>query len=114
MVEKTGRNVNFNDTATVTTVPVNSVTATVAAAANPKRRFLRIDLDPEMVDRDVFVRLYPAADDDLPRGMVLTRRSFANDSLFNPFWESMPDNPYTGEVSVLSLTGLIDVHVTEY
>lgn len=109
-----GRNQNTNDAATVTTYEINSVTATVISVVNPLRIAFGACLDPGITNVDVFIRLYPAAADNLKRGEVLTRDTFGNSSLFRPSWTTIPDNIYTGEISAISQSGLVTIHVTEY
>lgn len=114
MAKMVGRNVNSNDTATVTSYALNSVTATTIAAANNKRIHISACLDYGITDEDVAIRLYPAATDATVRGEILTRRTASNDSLFRPSWTMNVDNVYTGEISAITASGLITIHVTEY
>jgi hypothetical protein len=109
-----GRNTNTHDVATVTSVTVNSVTATTLAVANEKRIFFHVSLEPGVTNEDAFIRLYPAGTDDLSKGMVLSRDTFGNSNLFKPAWEMTPDNVYTGEISAISLNGTFNLLVTEY
>ena len=109
-----GRNQNTNDVATVTTYEINSVTATVISVVSPLRIAFGACLDSDTTSVDVFIRLYTAAADNLKRGEVLTRDTFGNSSLFRPSWTMMPDNIYTGEISAISQSGLVTIHVTEY
>ena len=109
-----GRNVNSNDVATVTTYEINSVTATVISVSNPLRIAFSACLDSDITSVDAFIRLYPAATDNIKRGEVLTRDTFGNSSLFRPSWTMTPDNIYTGEISAISLSGIVFIHVTEY
>ena len=114
MAVKRGRNSNTNDAATISTQPIDSVTAVMVAAANPDRIFLEISLSVGITDIDAYVRLYPAGTDDIKKGSVLTRRTASNDALFSPVWRMSPDNIYTGEISMISASGTFDIHVTEY
>jgi hypothetical protein len=114
MAEMIGRNINSNDTAVVSTYELNSVTATVISAAEPSRIHFSACLDSDTTSVDVFIRLYPASADALMRGEVLTRDTFGNSSLFRPSWTMTPDNIYTGEISAISLSGIVFLHVTEY
>ena len=109
-----GRNVNSNDVATVTTYEINSVTATVISVSKLRRIVFSACLDSDITSVDVYIRLYPAAADNLKRGEVLTRDTFGNSSLFRPSWAMTPDNIYTGEISAISLSGSVFIHVTEY
>lgn len=107
-------NISYNDTATVTSYVLNSVTATTIAAVNNNRIHISVCLDYGITDVDVAVRLYPAATDATVRGEILTRRTASSDSLFRSSWTMIPDNVYTGEISAITVSGLITVHVTEY
>tara|TARA_R110000850_G_scaffold201488_1_gene327327 strand:- start:376 stop:717 length:342 start_codon:yes stop_codon:yes gene_type:complete len=109
-----GRNVNSNGIAIVTSYALNSVTATTISLPNDKRIFFSVCLDYGITDEDIAIRLYPAGTDNLVKGEMLTRRTASNDSLFRPSWTMMTDNPYTGEISAITGSGLMTVHVTEY
>lgn len=109
-----GRNTNTNDVATVKSYTLNSVTAITIALPNTSRIHFSVCLDFGITDEDVAIRLYPAATDDLPKGEFLTRRTASNDALFRPSWTMTPDNIYTGEISAITTSGLMVVHVTEY
>jgi hypothetical protein len=109
-----GRNQNTNDIAVVTTYTVNSTTATTISAVNLDRISFEVHLDPDSTDVEVLVRLYPAADDNLKRGNALVRDTFGAYSLFKPDWRMQSDNMYTGEISAISVSGNVDIHVTEY
>ena len=111
---KIGRNINTNDVATVTRVPINSVTATTIAPANPDRIHLSVCIAYNTFDVDVAVRAYPAATDNNLDGEMLTRHTLGNANLFRPSWSMPTDNPYTGELSAISQNGPVDVIVTEW
>jgi len=114
MVQIIGRNANSNDVATVTTYTLNSVTATVISLANSERMYFTVCLDRGSTDEDVAIRCYSAATDNVFRGEVLTRRTGGNDALFRPSWAMPVDNLYTGEVSAITDSGTMVVHVTEW
>ena len=114
MTESIGRNKNTNTVATVTTVTINSSTATVLCAENLRRNVFIVNLDPDISNIDAFIRLYPASDDNTARGILLTRRVFGNDNLYYPCWHMPVDNIYTGEISAISDAGTFDLHITEY
>jgi len=111
-----GGNLNTNTDATTTTYTINSVTATVISTAKtPTTRLsFRVDLDPSSTDVDVFIRLYPASDDVLTRGIILTRSTLGNTNVTNLFYEMPPTDKYIGEISAITGGGSIDIHVTEY
>jgi hypothetical protein len=114
MMVNVGRNINSNDVATVTRVTVNSVTATTIANANPERINLSVCLAHSTIDVDVAVRAYPAATDNNLDGEILTRHTVGNANLFRPSWTMPTDNPYIGELSAMSESGLVDIIVTEW
>lgn len=109
-----GRNRNANDEATVTTVEVNDTTASKLVDANPDRIHLTINLDGGSAEEEVFVRFYPAADDDLKRGMVIKRKILGATSINDPRIVMEGDNVYTGEISAISESGTFDLHITEF
>ncbi len=109
-----GRNINSNDTASVTIVSINSVTATVIAAANPDRMSFSVSLAPDLIDVNVAIRYYAASADNLVKGDVLTRVTLGNNNLFKPSHSMDTDNIYTGEISAISVNGVHDLYITEY
>jgi hypothetical protein len=111
---KTGRNINSNDVASVTSIPINSVTPTTIAVANGDRISFSVCLEPGNVDVDVAIRYYPAAQDSNFMGDVLTRFTQGNNNLFNPVHRMDVDNPYYGEVSAISENGTHNIYITEY
>ena len=115
MSKSTGRNINTNDVATVTSVTVGTAVAATLATPNPERIHISFCLafDPNNADVDVAVRAYPAAVDNLE---MLTRHTAGNANLFRPQWETPTDNPYTGEFSAISAPGSgdVDIIVTEW
>lgn len=108
-----GSNRDENDVAVTTVVTINSVTATTISVANALRLFFSVSLAPGITSLDAFIRLYPAATDNLQQGIPLTRRTAGNDVLFKPTWMS-PKEMYVGEISAISLLGTFDLHITEY
>lgn len=114
MPSTTGRNKNSNDVARVEEFTLTSTQSTKIADINPERMFFSVCLAPATANVDVFIRLYPNADDNNKRGEVLTRRLSGNDSLFRPNWQMPVDTIYTGEISAISNAGNVDIIVTEY
>ena len=110
-MRKDGRNENSIDIANVTTYAINSATATTIFVANPDLLFQSFCLDPDITDVDIFLRPYPAAQDNIKRGDVLTRDTFGNSSLFRPYMAMPVDCLYKGEWSAISLSGTSDLHV---
>lgn len=109
-----GRNINSNTVASVRTVQINSVTATVIAVANNERISFSTCIEPEAIDKNIAIRYYPAAQDNIFQGDVLTRYTAGNDSLFRPNHSMDADNMYYGEISAISSNGTHDLYITEY
>lgn len=116
MTRTVGGNINTNSVAVVTTYTLNSVTATKIGDAvdSTKRIYFAVALEPGLTDVDVLIRLYPAAVDNIPRGIPLVRDTFGNSSLFYPMWEMDTFSVYLGEISAMTTNGTIDVYVTEF
>jgi hypothetical protein len=111
---KAGRNINSNTSADVSTVTINSVTATTISLPNDDRISFRACLSPDLVDLNVIIRYYPAAQDNLKQGDVLTRATAGNNNLFRPVHKMDKDNVYYGEISAISVNGTHDIYITEY
>jgi len=112
-----GRNRNTNSVADVTTVSLNDATASTLVPSNPDRIMCLISLDAGFgtgVDIEVFIRFWPAADDNDKKGIVLKRIVSGNDSLLQSVITMPVDNIYTGEISAIVAVGSVDIHITEY
>ena len=109
-----GRNINSNDTASVTTYELNGTTAKAIALPNDKRIHLSVSIDCGIGDACAFIRLYPAAADSDKKGDIIQRRTSGNDALFLARWVMTPDNIYRGEISAITDGPVLNVHVTEY
>lgn len=104
----------WNDTASTVTMTATTTAATVFAA-NPDRIGFSIALTGGITDVDVYVRYYPAATDNLEQGAsVLSRRTSSNDAIYHPTFQMTPGSIYTGEISVIAMSGSVDVVATEY
>ena len=103
-----GRNVNTNTDAVVSTVPLNSTTSVVIAAANPDRTFFHVNSDGSG-DKDCWIRLYASSVDNLKQGFYL----YETDKGINS-WEMPPDNIYTGEISAIAEATPVTLNITEY
>ena len=114
MTNKIGSNRNLNTDSTVTTITLNSETATTISAENLDRLALDVCLGAGTVDVNIYIRPYAASVDNLKQGHVLTRHTLGNENLFRPEWSMRADNIYTGEYSAITDIGTIDVHVMEY
>lgn len=109
-----GRNINKTGEVDHYLVGVNSLTATTIAVARDKRITFSACLEPGVTDVDVYIRYYPAGQDVLKLGRdVLTRRLFGNDSLYRPIHVMLADNVYDGEISAITLTGTVNLLITE-
>ena len=115
MAKTIGGNLNTNDESVVTTVEINSVTATKLVNANPSRIFLNISLSSiEEGDTAIFIRLYPATDNDDKTGIPIGILTVGNNNIFKIDWEMNSNNIYTGEVSAITNIGTTIVNITEY
>lgn len=114
MSDLLGRNRNILELPSHSIITLNSVTATIIAAPNPMRQFFVATLFPGISDENVFIRYYPAGTDNIQQGVdVLTRRLSGNDNLFHPRHEMNESSIYPGEISAISLEGLVDILVGE-
>jgi hypothetical protein len=119
-VDSTNNRLNVNarnpsDTATTSTVGLNSATATTIAAANPDRKGLSITLEQGTSNVNAIIRYYPASTDNIKHGVdVLTRFGMGADSWFRSNHTMESNTPYTGEVSGIMSSGSTNVFVTEY
>lgn len=109
-----GGNINRNDEAITEIVEINSTTATKLLDVNSKRMYAAVWLIPDNSNLSVYVRKYPAADDNIKKGAVLTRDTLSNSNLFTPLWETKASNVYTGEISAISESGTFNVIVEEF
>ena len=116
MTRTVGGNLNTNEDGVVTTYTLNSVTATAIAANVGKngRAYISVSLDEGTTNRNVFIRLYPATTDNIQKGIVLTRDTMGNNSLFHSVWELKGSSMFNGEISAITASGTVDVHVTEF
>ena len=103
-----GRNKNVNDTANVfDPVTIGSSVSVVVLPANPDRMYVQINNNDS--DRDCWIKLQPASQDNDKKGIFMHRRGGGNDT-----WQMPTDNIYTGEISAISEGGSSDIYVTEY
>ena len=114
MTLKQGGNLNTDSEATVTTVAINDTTATIISAANSLRTPFVVNLNGGTADEEVFIRLYPAATDNIKKGIVLKRKIIGATSINDAIFVLENNAMYTGEISALSESGTFDVHVTEF
>ena len=108
------RTTNTNDVAIVTSVQINSVTATTISVSNSDRISFTASLDENSVDVDVAIRYYPAAQDNDFMGDVLKRFTQGNNNLYKSNHKMCTDNIYTGEISAISNNGTHNIYITEY
>jgi len=103
MSKKIGQNINTADIATTTTVSVGSSVA-VTLLDSRSDPLLKIIVD-NRGNRDLFVRLYPASDDNIKHGITVESGE-SKDIL------SFVEN-YTEEISAIMESGTVkDVFVT--
>jgi len=108
MAAQKGRSSNTNDESDVSgAIALNTATAVTIAAANEDRIFFHVDNDDNT--QGFWVRLYPAAQDDLKVGIFITGKN-GNSSA----WEMPTDNVYTGEISAIAAQGSPDAYITEF
>ena len=115
MVSKTtGRTQNTHDTAETTLITVNDTTAITIAGVNAARVAFSATLVPSAGDVDIYIRYYPAAQDNIKQGDdVITRHTMGNLNLFHPHHEMLTDTIYTGEISAISELGTFDITVKD-
>ena len=114
MTLSVGRNQNTNDEAVTLTAEANNLTSTTLITANPNRIVLDISMDAGVSDINVYIKLQAASVDNVKAGIILSRRTIGNDKFDIFRWAMQPDNIYTGEISIISDIGTVDIHVTEY
>jgi len=109
------RNVN-NEPNVPNPITLNDTTAVKIADANSSRNFIEFSILPKMTDVCVFIRLYPALDDDLMRGTWIGRFNLGNNVFFRSSWRMIQDSIYPGEISAILLGGQPDedIYITEY
>lgn len=107
MVLLTQRTKNTNSVASVPSAIGLSATAAVLAVENPKRIFFHSNNSDS--NQGYWIRLYPAAQDNLKRGIFVSGRNGPK-----PWWEMKSDNLYTGEISAVADVGTPNACTTEY
>ena len=108
-----GRSINTTNEPVTTTVEINSVTATTILPANSKRIYAIVSLDSGVTDIEAFVREFAAAVNDIKVGEILSRRTMGALSIYKPIYRTMVDNPYTGEISAIAVSGSFNLHIIE-
>lgn len=104
MVQKIHRQVNFNDTAFISSaIMVNSTTSVTVRPANQGRIFFCVNNNNSA--NGVWIKLQAASVDDDKKGIFIPARES---------WPMPVDNIYTGEISAIADTDNPDVYVTEY
>jgi len=102
MAKNIGRNTNVNDTASQTSVALNSTTATTVAAANASRMVFQFY---NVSNKDVWLKLQAASVDNLKIGIFVLRGTR---------WAMPVDNMYTGEISAIADNATSTGYITEY
>ena len=113
MVANVGGNRNTQGTRVVTTVTIDSLTATTLASDNPLRTYLTVSLDSGSSNVEAFIREYAASTDNTKTGELLVRNTQGNTNLYNPIYKTRDGVVYTGEVSAISVAGTFKLHVIE-
>lgn len=90
-------------------ITVGESVAVKVADANPDRSYFKICVDPNDQGKQVWLRLYPAADDNRKCGIVLFENGKGSGC-----WEMIGKRLYKGEISVISRNNENDVYITEY
>lgn len=112
MVARINRNRNTNPVAdNKVAIAVNDTTAVTLDAADTSRIFFEVSILPAVTDVCVFIRIYPASDDNIERGVWIGRFNFGNDVFFRPSWRMPEDNICTDEISAILLSGDPDENV---
>jgi len=98
------RNINTNDTATVSEgITINTSTSTTIAVANPDRLFFCVNNNNAA--NGAWIKLQAASVDNDAKGIfVLSKDS----------WQMPVDNIYTGEISAVADNTSDDLFYTEY
>ena len=107
MVKDTGRNRNSNDEADTNSFLLNPTVAIIIQAANDDRMYFTVNNNA--VGKGVWIRLYPAAQDNIKHGIYLSEKEKDGN-----FWEMPADNVYTGEISAIANEVGSTVYTTEY
>ena len=111
---KLGRNINIAAEVDHAIIPIDSVTATTIVLPKNDRITFSACIEPGIFDVDVYIRYYPAAQDNIKQGRdVLTRKTLGNTNLFRPLHEMLADNIYDGEISAIALSGTVNLLITE-
>jgi len=108
MTEVIGSNSSRGDEVTqVDSYVLNSATAIIIAVTNERRLFFHVDNN--FSDKAAWVRLYPAAQDNIKRGIFINGKEQGRTD-----WEMPPGSIYTGEISAIAEEGVPTIYVTEY
>ena len=108
------RTTNTNDTATISSVALNSSTSVKLVDANPNRLFFNVTIDWSSSDNSIYIKLKAASIDNNKVWIWIWRRLDEDWSYFKVDWEMPTDNIYTGEISAIMSSWTHTVHVTEY
>lgn len=107
MAKKIERTTNRNTQAQVAVTALNDATAVVIASADADRIYFQVNHDNAAMG--VWIRLYPAAQDNDKRGIFLTPKTGSSVT-----WEMPVDNVYVGEISAIAEVGNPNAYTTEY
>ena len=107
MAAHKGRTSNTNDAANVVAISVGDGGAVTLSPPNSRR--IHFHVDNGDADKGVWIRMYPASQDNTKRGIYLGDVEKSKSE-----WEMPTDNPYTGEISAIAEEDTHDVFVTEW
>jgi hypothetical protein len=107
MAKTIGRNINFSDTATLSSaIVLNATTSTKVADAVELPNQLRINFTfTNNSSQDVWLKFQAASVDNDKKGILIFKRTV---------YEMPTDNVYHGEISAIADNGTPNVYVTEY
>lgn len=108
-------NASTNNTPSVTTYSIGDTTPVTIASADPDRLFLAVQLSPGSSEVDVFIRPYPAATNTTKHGITVLTRNTMDGALYHPYWDTSHSLivPHS-EFSAITLSGTVDIYVTEF
>lgn len=107
MAKTIGRNINFNDTATLSSaIALNSTTSTKIGDSVVLPSQLRIFFSvSNNSNKDIWIKMQADSVDNDKKGIFVPR---------NGYWEIPMDNVYHGEISAIADSGSPSIYITEY
>ncbi len=116
MTKSLNSNFNFNDTSIVSSpILVNNATAVKILDAQTDivnfNSFIEFNILPSNANVSMFIRPYPAVQDNDRRGVWIGRFNMGNDTFFRSFWRMPETSLYTGEWSAILAPGNLPENV---